>query len=211
MKVLKTEGRIPVEEDSCLRQVMYSGNYRLLFAFCFRAIDPKWVLAQTANPIRVGAETNYSNIEWFQISFNELTDIVKGANPSRIPSNAWGIILQKVDWFQLPTNVQYYISENVDWSMIPTELLEFYNHPGAWPESPEKEPALRHCAVLLRSSVDTNWLAMVASKLANEPAVLEFTNHLYASTYARQRQPFFGEWPTAAHWLVAEREICHAY
>ncbi len=135
-------------------------------------------LAQTNNPIQPAA-INYNAIEWSQISSNELTAIVKNANPSKIPANAWGIILKKVDWFQLPTNIQYYVSDNVDWSLVPTNIIEYYNQPVAWPNSGQ---ALKHSAELMRASVDTNWLAMIADKLTNQPAVLQFTNTLTNGT-----------------------------
>ena len=54
------------------------------------------------------------------------------------------------------------------------DMLGF--HPSKWPDSPQKQAALKRCAELMRSSVDTNWLAMIAGKLANQPAVLQFTN-----------------------------------
>src|ERR1035437_5494829 len=71
----------------------------LMFPACFLVIQASQALAQAA------ATTNYSTIQWSQISSNDLAALVKKANPSKIPANAWGIILKKVDWFQLPTNI----------------------------------------------------------------------------------------------------------
>lgn len=145
----------------------------LIFTTYFLVNQASQALAQAS------AVTNYSTIDWSQISSNELTAIIKNTDPSKIPANAWGIILKRVDWFQLPTNIQYYVSDNVDWSLIPTNIIEFYNQPAAWPNSRQ---ALRHSADLMRSSIDTNWLAMIADKLTNQPVVFRFTNRLNDGT-----------------------------
>ncbi len=154
----------------------------LVFTACLLANLASQALAQTKNLIQATAATNYNTIEWSQISSNELTAIVKSADPSQIPANAWGIILKRVDWFQLPTNVQNYVSDNVDWSLVPTNILEFYNQPGEWSDSPQKQATLKRCADILRSSIDTNWLALIASKLTNQPAIFQFTNRLNDGT-----------------------------
>ena len=69
-----------------------------------------------------------------------MTAIVRGAEPSKIPTNAWGIILKNVDWMQLPTNVQYYVSANVDWSIIPPNTAFFLFTPLNGPIARRKVP-----------------------------------------------------------------------
>jgi len=142
-------------------------HIRFIFVACF-------FVNQVGNASQSDS-ISYNAIDWSQISSNELTAIVKNANPSRIPPKAWGVILKRVDWFQLPTNVQNYISDNVDWSLVPTNVLEYYNQPAEWPNSHQ---ALNICAEIMRSSVDTNWLAMIAEKVTNLTTVIQFTNRL---------------------------------
>jgi hypothetical protein len=55
-------------------------------------------------------------------------------------------------------------------------------HPGKWPDKPDKNIRLKQCADIMRSAVDTNFLAMLANKLTNEPAVFQFTNQLNNGT-----------------------------
>ena len=151
----------------------------LAFVACFLVSQASLALAQTNSAIQPSAATiNYNNVQWSQISSNEVTAIVKNADPSQIPTNAWGVILKKVNWFQLPANVHNYVDENVDWSLVPSNILAYYNQPAEWPDSPHKQATLKRCAEMVRSSVDTNWLAMIANKLTNQPAVFQFTNRL---------------------------------
>jgi hypothetical protein len=57
-------------------------------------------------------------------------------------------------------------------------------HPGKWPDKPDKKMRLQQCADIMRSSVDTNWLATVANNLASQPSVFQFTSRLNDGTEA---------------------------
>lgn len=44
-----------------------------------------------------------------------------------------------------------------------------------WPDSPEKQEFLKHCAQILRSSIDTKQIELVYDQLTNQPTVLQRT------------------------------------
>jgi hypothetical protein len=44
-----------------------------------------------------------------------------------------------------------------------------YMHPTPWPDSPQKSAALKHCANVLRSAIDTNQIASACNKMTNQP------------------------------------------
>jgi len=45
-------------------------------------------------------------------------------------------------------------------------------HPGKWPDKPDKNIRLKHCADILRSAIDTNQIEIDSLKLTNQPEVL---------------------------------------
>ena len=124
----------------------------------------------------MGDEVDYQHSNWSQMPATELVAILKSANPARIPTNAWGGILRRVDWDVIPPTRRLDIGEHLDWSLIPSNIWEKLIHPNPWPQGANREATLKKCAELLHQSVDSSHLLLVSTHLKLLPPALLVTN-----------------------------------